>query len=316
MSRPPKDKLTPMMQQWTAAKEQQPDAVLFFRMGDFYELFGDDAVEASRVLELTLTSRDKGKDNAMPMAGVPHHALQGYLGRLLTAGYKVAVCDQLEDPRTAKGIVKRGITRVVTPGTVLDDVALEPTRNNYLMALWPGLAGYGIAYADISTGELRGTLAPDLSTALAEIGRVEAREALVPPNLEAAVLSAIKARSRRGSLPSSPINFARRPTATKVPAVSNKSTNRKAKMTEISATSIAPFTSICKNVGEGSGGIAAMPLNVASPDIQPRTETIRIDRISAPGTFRTLSTTARKNPKAANKTVGWVSLPTSTKVAG
>ncbi|MFT7625757.1 MAG: DNA mismatch repair protein MutS, partial [Myxococcota bacterium] len=181
-----------MMQQWTAAKSQHPDAILFFRMGDFYELFGDDAVQASRVLELTLTSRDKGKPNALPMAGVPHHALPGYLSRLIDAGFKVAVCDQLESPKEAKGIVKRGVTRVVTPGVVVDDVALEPGRNNYLMAVWPGLGGYGLAYTDVTTGELRGTLAPDISVCLAEIGRVEPREVLMAPGIEEAISAAVR----------------------------------------------------------------------------------------------------------------------------
>ena len=182
-----------MMQQWQAAKAQHPDALLFFRMGDFYELFGQDAVEAARVLELTLTSRDKKKkEGGLPMAGVPHHALQNYLARLIERGYRVAVCDQLEDPKQAKGIVKRGVTRVVSPGVVIDDVALEPSRNNYLGAVWPGLAGYGVAYADVTTGELRATLAPDLSTLASELARIEARELLVPPNCEAAIGEAVR----------------------------------------------------------------------------------------------------------------------------
>lgn len=154
-------------------------------MGDFYELFGDDAVVASQVLELTLTSRDKASENAIPMAGVPHHALQGYLARLIENGYKVAVCDQVENPKQAKGLVRRAVTRVVTPGVVLDDLQLDPSRNNYLASIWPGLAGYGISYADITTGELRGTLAPDLATAAAELARIEPREVLLPPRAEA-----------------------------------------------------------------------------------------------------------------------------------
>ena len=172
--------MTPMMVQWHAAKAAHPDALLFFRMGDFYELFGDDAVEASRVLELTLTSRDKNKDGGLPMAGVPHHALHGYLGRLIEQGYRVAVCDQMEDPRQAKGIVKRAVTRVVTPGVIMDDVQLDPGRNNYLCAVWPGLRGYGLAYGDVTTGELRATLASSLSAVLSELGRVEPREVLLP----------------------------------------------------------------------------------------------------------------------------------------
>ena len=183
---------TPMMEQWQAAKSDHPDALLFFRMGDFYELFGDDAVEAARVLELTLTSRDKDKEKGLPMAGVPHHALQGYLSRLIEMGYRVAVCDQLEDPKTVKGLVKRGVTRVVTPGVVVDDVALEPRRNNYLTAVWPGLNGYGLAYADITTGELRATIAPNLATAISELGRIEPREVLLPPACEPALEAVVR----------------------------------------------------------------------------------------------------------------------------
>jgi DNA mismatch repair protein MutS len=174
-----------MMQQWTEAKSAHPDAILFFRMGDFYELFGDDAVEAARVLELTLTSRDKkNKENALPMAGVPHHAVQSYLTRLLELGYKVAICDQIEDPKTAKGLVKRAVTRVVTPGVVFEESVLDPSLNNYLCAVWPGLQGYGVVYADITTGELRGTVAVDLNTLLSELGRIEPSEVLLPRESE------------------------------------------------------------------------------------------------------------------------------------
>jgi DNA mismatch repair protein MutS len=181
-----------MMQQWMAAKSEHPDALLFFRMGDFYELFGDDAVEAARVLELTLTSREKGKANAMPMAGVPHHAIQGYLTRLRDLGYRVAVCDQIEDPKKAKGLVKRAVTRVVTPGVVVDDCALAPERNNYLCAVWPGLEGYGVSYVDITTGEFRATLASHHSALTSELGRIDPSEVLVPPECEETVLTAIK----------------------------------------------------------------------------------------------------------------------------
>ena len=184
--------LTPMMQQWHEAKSAYPDCILLFRMGDFYELFDDDAVEAARVLELTLTSRDKDKENGQPMAGVPHHAVAGYIQRLLELGYRVAICDQMEDPKQAKGIVKRGVTRVVTPGTVIDDVQLDPKSNNYLAAIWPGLGGYGVVYADISTGDLRGTVAADPAALGAVLFRVEAREVIAPPELEDAARAAVQ----------------------------------------------------------------------------------------------------------------------------
>ena len=120
--------LTPFMRQWTAAKRENPDALLFFRMGDFYELFYDDAVMVSRELQLTLTARDR--ERSQPMCGVPYHAVEGYLTRLLRMGYRIAICDQMEDPKLTKKIVRREVTRVLTPGTALD-AALGQEQNNY-----------------------------------------------------------------------------------------------------------------------------------------------------------------------------------------
>ncbi|MDZ7616198.1 MAG: DNA mismatch repair protein MutS, partial [Patescibacteria group bacterium] len=125
--------VTPMMRQYEEAKQACPDAILLFRMGDFYELFHDDAKTAAQVLGLALTSRDKGPD-ATPMAGFPHHQLESYVGKLIMAGYRAAVCEQVEDPRKAKGLVKREVTRVVSPGTVTDDALLDPHESNYLAA--------------------------------------------------------------------------------------------------------------------------------------------------------------------------------------
>ena len=139
-----------MMQQYEEAKRACPDALLLFRMGDFYELFHDDAKTAAQVLGLALTSRDKGPD-ATPMAGFPHHQLEGYVGKLITAGYRAAVCEQVEDPRKAKGLVKREVTRIVTPGTVTDDALLDPRESNYLAAIAPGEPA-GLAWVDLSTG--------------------------------------------------------------------------------------------------------------------------------------------------------------------
>lgn len=140
-----------MMKQFHAAKREHPDGLLFFRMGDFFELFGDDAVQASELLNLTLTSREKG-EGALPMAGVPVRATDGYINRLVKMGKKVVVCDQIQDPSEAKGIVERAVTRVVTPGTILDDEGLEARENNFLcgVVIRDGVAG--LAYADISTG--------------------------------------------------------------------------------------------------------------------------------------------------------------------
>ena len=128
---------TPMMQQYRDAKELAGDALLLFRMGDFYELFFEDAKTAARVLGLTLTSRDKG-ENPIPMAGFPYHQLDSYLGKLIAAGYRAAVCEQVEDPKLAKGLVRREVTRVVSPGTLTDDALLDPRESNYLAAVVSG----------------------------------------------------------------------------------------------------------------------------------------------------------------------------------
>lgn len=140
---------TPMMQQYQQAREQHPGMLLLFRMGDFYELFGDDAIAASRILGLTLTSRDK----TVPMAGFPHHQLEPYLRKLLQAGQRVAVCDQVEDSAQAKGLVRREVTRVVTPGTLTEDDLLDPRQANHLVAIVPGPTIVGVAWVELSTGQ-------------------------------------------------------------------------------------------------------------------------------------------------------------------
>lgn len=142
---------TPMMRQYNEIKKQHKDALLFFRMGDFYELFFEDAKLASKVLGITLTSRSKG-ENAVPMAGVPHHAAESYIRRLIKAGHKVAICDQLQDPDEATGIVDRGVTRIITPGTVTEDSLLEDKSNNYLMAILEAKDLLGLSWVDLSTG--------------------------------------------------------------------------------------------------------------------------------------------------------------------
>jgi len=144
---------TPLMQQHKAIKQKYPDAILLFRVGDFYETFGDDAVKASQVLGITLTKRNNGDENSSKLAGFPHHALDTYLHKLVKAGYRVAICDQLEDPKLAKGIVKRGVTELVTPGIATNDKLLELNSNNFLAALHFTETDLGIAFLDISTGE-------------------------------------------------------------------------------------------------------------------------------------------------------------------
>jgi len=146
-------KLTPMMQQYKAIKERYKDCILFFRLGDFYEMFFEDAEIASRELEIALTSRDCGLKERAPMCGVPYHAAHTYLARLISKGYKVAICEQMEDPALAKGLVKRDVTRVVTPGTIIDPTMLEDKKNNYLMCIYCRQTYFGIAVVDITTGE-------------------------------------------------------------------------------------------------------------------------------------------------------------------
>jgi len=148
---------TPLMRQYSAIKERHPNALLLFRLGDFYELFFEDAVVASKELQITLTSRNKEKGVAIPMCGVPYHAADGYIAKLVRRGFRVAICDQMEDPRFATKLVKREVTRVVTPGTAIDSQILEPRENNYLAALAERDGIVGLAFVDLSTGDFRVT---------------------------------------------------------------------------------------------------------------------------------------------------------------
>src|SRR5215216_6132692 len=155
-----KEKLaeTPLMQQHRAIKQKYPDAILLFRVGDFYETFGQDAIIAAQVLGITLTKRNNSFASSAELAGFPHHALDTYLHKLVKAGYRVAICDQLEDPKQAKGIVKRGVTELVTPGVATNDKLLEHNSNNFLAALHfdertANAMRIGIAFLDMSTGE-------------------------------------------------------------------------------------------------------------------------------------------------------------------
>jgi DNA mismatch repair protein MutS len=137
---------TPMMKQYLSIKDQHPDALLLFRLGDFYELFYDDAVTASKVLEITLTSRDKKKD-PIPMCGVPYHSAKNYIEKLINEGFKVAICEQMENPREVKGMVKREIVRIITPGTLIDDFGMEDGASNYLLSLVQTKDEYTVSYA-------------------------------------------------------------------------------------------------------------------------------------------------------------------------
>jgi DNA mismatch repair protein MutS len=198
MARPPHsskpvDLETPLMTQYRAVKAQHPDAVLFFRMGDFYEMFYEDARTGSGVLGLTLTSRGHGKTGDVPLAGFPYHALDGYLSKMIRAGYRVAICDQVEDPKLAKGVVKREVTQVVTPGTVIDENLLESRRSNFLTAVLLTDDLCGLASADVSTGEFLVTEFP-AKNLLDEIQSVRPAEILVPESQADLVRDRLSAR--------------------------------------------------------------------------------------------------------------------------
>jgi len=171
------------MRQYLDVKARYPDAIVFFRLGDFYEMFYEDAVYVSRALNLTLTTRDKGKDkeDAVPMCGVPYHAVRGYLNKLTELGHRIALCEQLEDPKVARGIVRRDVVRVVTPGVVLDEESLDPRAPSYVAAVaGDGRRGYGLAFLDVTTGHFRATEASTPEALLDELARAEPRELVLP----------------------------------------------------------------------------------------------------------------------------------------
>ncbi|SUK14746.1 DNA mismatch repair protein MutS [Staphylococcus agnetis] len=171
--------VTPMMKQYLNIKSQHTDALLFFRLGDFYELFYDDAVTASRVLEITLTKRDAKKDNPIPMAGVPYHSADGYIETLIQNGFKVAICEQMEDPRQVKGMVKREVVRVVTPGTLIERGGIDESQNNYIVSFIHHNNQYALSYCDVSTGELKVTHFEDQSTLINEVTTIQPNEIVV-----------------------------------------------------------------------------------------------------------------------------------------
>ena len=165
--------LTPMQRQYHAIKERNQDCILFFRLGDFYEMFDEDAKTASRELDLTLTTRDrsKPKEEQTPMCGVPYHSVDAYIARLVQKGYKVAICEQMTDPATTKGLVERDITRIVTPGTVTESCMLEESKNNYFAGLYGRNGKFGLAFCDISTGAFYTTVCADVASVTSELGR-------------------------------------------------------------------------------------------------------------------------------------------------
>ncbi len=179
-------KLTPVMRQYLEIKERHKECILFFRMGDFYEMFFEDAEIASRILDIALTSRDKGAENPIPMCGIPYHSATDYINRLLDHGHKVAVCEQVEDPRLAKDIVKRDVTRVVTPGLPLDGGSVEPKDYNFLLSILPNGNGWGLAFVDPTTGDFSLTEVRSEEELESELTRIGPKEILVPDDADEA----------------------------------------------------------------------------------------------------------------------------------
>lgn len=179
-------KMTPMFEQYLRIKAEHPDALLFYRMGDFYELFFDDARTAARELRIALTSRSRDAENPVPMCGVPWHAVESYVAQLIGKGYQIAICDQTEDPKAAKGLVKRAVTRVITPGTVLEDANLQTKSHNYLGALYAAAPDQGgaFAWADISTGQWSGLEFKRPAELWQWVQKLAPRELLTPEGLE------------------------------------------------------------------------------------------------------------------------------------
>jgi len=172
-------KVSPMIRQYLQIKEKYQDAILFFRLGDFYEMFFEDAEKASKLLDIALTSRNRTEESPVPLCGVPYHAATPYIGKLLEAGYKVAVCEQVEDPKTAKGVVQREVVRVITPGTITDGESLDWRDNNFLVALSKGGKEFGLAFTDVTTGEFRFTQLSDYPSLVDEVLRVHPREVIL-----------------------------------------------------------------------------------------------------------------------------------------
>lgn len=190
---PQKTKDTPMMRQYFAVKNQYPDAFLFYRLGDFYEMFFDDAIKGAQLLELTLTTRNHSAENPIPMCGVPHRAAQNYIDILVDKGYKVAICEQMEDPKLAKGMVKREVIQLVTPGTTLEHGAEQAKSNNYLTALIQQGKQLGFAYADLSTGELKTSVLTTSDALINELTSLQTKETVVDDSVADELRQQIKA---------------------------------------------------------------------------------------------------------------------------
>lgn len=194
-----RSKCSPMMQKYLETKDMYSDCILFYRLGDFYEMFFDDAILVSRELEITLTGKDCGLKERAPMAGVPFHAADNYIAKLVNKGYKVAICEQLEDPKATKGIVKRGVIKVVTPGTLVESNMLEERKNNYIMCIYKAGLYYGVAVSDISTGEFYATQIKEInnfSLLMDEISRYSPAEVIVNSMMKSSLEEITKIQTR------------------------------------------------------------------------------------------------------------------------
>ena len=187
-----RSKLSPMMQQYMEIKDKYEDSIVFFRLGDFYEMFFDDAILTSRILELTLTGKQAGLSERVPMCGIPHHAYVSYVDELIDKGYKVAICEQLEDPKEVKGMVKRDVVQVITKGTRIDS-NIDSKSNNYIANIYDFNYCYGLSYADISTGEVYATLIEgNKDKVLKEISKNGFREVIVNDTIDREIVEDLR----------------------------------------------------------------------------------------------------------------------------
>ena len=187
------NKVTPMMQQYIEIKKNNPDVIIFFRLGDFYEMFFEDAINVSRELELTLTGKNAGLDEKIPMCGIPHHAANIYIEKLVDKGYKVGICEQLEDPKLAKGIVKRDLIQIISKGTIIDNESLNEKDNNYIGNILDFDHAYGLSYADISTGEIFVMLIEhNITKIVSEVVSIGIKEIIAHSKVDSAIISLLK----------------------------------------------------------------------------------------------------------------------------
>ena len=187
------NKITPMMKQYLEIKEKNEDIIIFFRLGDFYEMFFEDAILVSHELELTLTGKNAGLDEKIPMCGIPHHAANVYIEKLVDKGYKIGICEQLEDPSLAKGIVKRDIIQIISKGTIMQDESLKEYENNYIGSLVDYGHSYALCYADISTGEIYSMiLEHNVTKTISEIVSIGLKEIIVTDKIDVNIISILK----------------------------------------------------------------------------------------------------------------------------